>query len=105
MILAPTRPDGNKGASPLTPWLFVRSTAQRAQELERRVATGTDAVVSQAQKLADAGLEKAKADLRKAYEAGDTEQFLTAQDAYTRATLEVERLKTYKPQAQKNLLS
>lgn len=73
----------------------------RAQELEQTVASGQTTVVSQAQKLAESEMEKAKSDLKKAYEAGDTDQFMTAQEAFTRAQMRLEAVKSY--QARKPL--
>lgn len=67
----------------------------KSKELEQQISSGQNTVVTQAQKLAESEVERAKAELKKAYEAGDTDQFLVAQEKFTDAQLELKRIKAF----------
>lgn len=67
------------------------------KKLKERLAHGQTTYVSQTQKLADVELEQAKAALKAAHEAGDTDAFADAQIALNRAVLLAEQAKAMKP--------
>lgn len=67
------------------------------KKLKTQVSTGTTAFVSQAQRLADVEVEKAKAALKAAHEAGDTEAFVEAQTKLNEAVFMQQRVKALKP--------
>lgn len=73
----------------------LNETLNRVQQLEKTASAGENAVVIQAQKLAETELERAKENLTKAYNEGDAAQFITAQEAFTEAQLKLSRIKAY----------
>lgn len=66
------------------------------KRLKGQLNTGTTAFVSQAQRLADVEVEKAKAALKAAHEAGDTEAFVEAQAKLNEAVFAQQRAKALK---------
>lgn len=66
------------------------------KRLKGQLNTGTTAFVSQAQRLAEVEVEKAKAALKAAHEAGDTEAFVEAQTKLNEAVFAQQRAKALK---------
>jgi hypothetical protein len=71
--------------------------AEENKKLKGHINTGTTAFVSQAQRLADVEVDKAKAALKAAHEAGDTEAFVEAQAKLNEAVFAQQRVKALKP--------
>lgn len=69
------------------------------KRLKGQLNTGTTAFVSQAQRLADVEVEKAKAALKAAHETGDTEAFVEAQTKLNEAVFAQQRAKALKAPA------
>lgn len=67
------------------------------KKLKERLTQGETTFVSQAQRLADVEVEKAKAALKSAHEAGDTEAFVEAQAKLNEAIFMQQRVKVLKP--------
>ena len=71
------------------------------KKLKDQLAQGQTGFISQAQKLAEVEVEKAKAALKAAHEAGDTEAFVEAQAKLNEAIFNQQRAKAFKPSLQK----
>lgn len=67
------------------------------KKLKGHLNTGTTGFITQAQKLADMEVEQAKAALKSAHEAGDTEAFVEAQAKLNEAVFAQQRTKSLKP--------
>lgn len=66
------------------------------KKLKSQLDTGATGFISQAQKLAEMEVEKAKATLKAAHEAGDTEAFVEAQAKLNEAVFAQQRVKALK---------
>jgi len=75
---------------------LAQAAVEENKQLKERLARGQTTYVSQAQKLAEVELEQAKAALKAAHEAGDTDAFAEAQIALNRAVLMTEQAKAMK---------
>lgn len=77
--------------------------AQRVIEENKRlqgsVNQGQNALLEQAKKAVAAEVEEAKRKYKAAYESGDPDALVSAQEALTEAKFRAERVKTYRPQA------
>ena len=71
------------------------------KKLKDQLTQGQTGFISQAQKLAEVEVEKAKAALKAAHEAGDTEAFVEAQAKLNEAVFNQQRVKAFKPPLQK----
>lgn len=67
------------------------------KKLKTNLNTGTTGFITQAQKLADLEVEQAKAALKAAHEAGDTDAFVEAQAKLNEAVFAQQRAKSLKP--------
>lgn len=71
------------------------------KKLKDQLTQGQTGFITQAQKLAEVEVEKAKAALKAAHEAGDTEAFVEAQAKLNEAIFNQQRVKAFKPPLQK----
>lgn len=71
------------------------------KKLKDQLTQGQTGFISQAQKLAEVEVEKAKVALKAAHEAGDTEAFVEAQAKLNEAIFNQQRVKAFKPSLQK----
>jgi|694.fasta_scaffold02469_7 hypothetical protein len=77
----------------------VAQTAyQERVAYQQRLQEGETWAIEQAKQRAALQLEQAKRAYREAYEAGDSERLVDAQQAMSTTTLEVDRLNQYRPQ-------
>lgn len=76
---------------------FAQAALEENRKLKERITNGETSFITQAQRLADIEVERAKATLKAAHEAGDTEGFVEAQAALNKAVLMQERAKAFKP--------
>lgn len=76
---------------------IAQAVYEENRQLKERINKGETSFVSQAQRLAEVEVEKAKAALKAAHEAGDTEAFAEAQVALNKAVFMQERVKAFKP--------
>ena len=79
---------------------YAKKLMEENQTLKGTVDKSQGVMLEQAKKAVAAELEAAKAKYREAYEAGDTEGVIEAQDALTTAKLRAERVNNYKPPLQ-----
>lgn len=75
---------------------FAEQLLNERKNLQQRFNAGAVEYGKVALEGAQAALDKAKADLRAAHEAFDTDKIIEAQEALASATLRVERAKSYK---------
>jgi hypothetical protein len=68
---------------------YARQLAERNQQYEQLIQRGEGALVSQIKTRAQLQLEQAKSRYKEAYEAGDTDKILAAQDELLTATTEL----------------
>jgi len=66
--------------------------------LRKTLADGETMLIDQAKGRVDAQLEKAKKDYKEAYESGDTDKLMEAQDALTKLQVEKSKVDDYKPE-------
>lgn len=76
---------------------LAQAMFEENKQLKQRINKGETSFVSQAQRLAEVEVEKAKAAVKAAHEAGDTDAFVEAQAALNRAVYMQERVKSFKP--------
>lgn len=76
---------------------LAQAVYEENKQLKERINKGETSFVSQAQRLAEVEVEKAKAALKAAHESGDTEAFADAQIALNKAVYMQERVKSFKP--------
>ena len=79
---------------------LAQNLIEENKKLQGSVGQGQQALVEQAKKVAATEIEQAKAKLKAAHEAGDTEAFIEAQEELTAAKIKSERLNSFKPVAQ-----
>jgi len=66
--------------------------------LRKTLADGETMLMDQAKGRVDAQLDKAKKDYKEAYESGDTDKLMEAQDALTKLQVEKSKVEDYKPE-------
>jgi hypothetical protein len=75
---------------------LARKLIEERNQLSERLSMGEQAVIEQAKKRVQAQLEQVERDYRNAYEAGDTDNVLSAQKNITRLTLEQQQIDGYR---------
>lgn len=76
---------------------YARQVAEQNRILQEQISRGEAALIEQAKARVAAEIEKAKRSYREAYEAGDTDKVIEAQEAITRATMERTQFDNWKP--------
>ena len=77
---------------------YARKAAEENQRLSERLSKGQTSVVESAKARYTAELEQAKRDYKGAYEAGDTDSLLEAQQKLTRAQSRLQEIQSWRPQ-------
>lgn len=80
---------------------FAQAVAEENKKLQANVGQGQQALLEQAKRVVAQELEAAKRQYKEAYEAGDSEALVTAQEALTTAKIKAERVNNFKPALQK----
>jgi hypothetical protein len=76
---------------------LAQSLVEENKRLQGSLGQGQQALLEQAKKVVANEVEQAKAKLKAAHEAGDTEAFITAQEELTTAKIKAERVNNFKP--------
>lgn len=79
---------------------LAQSLLEENQRLQSNVGQGQQALLEQAKKTVATEVDQAKAKLKAAHEAGDTEAFVAAQEELTAAKIKADRVNSFKPVAQ-----
>ena len=79
---------------------LAQTLMEENKKLQSNLGQGQQALLEQAKKVVANEVEQAKAKLKAAHEAGDTEAFITAQEELTTAKIKAERVNNFKPVAQ-----
>lgn len=79
----------------------AQALVEENKKLKDQLTQGQTGFISQAQKLAEVEVNNAKAALKAAHEAGDTEAFVEAQAKLNEAIFNQQRVKAFKPPLQK----
>lgn len=80
---------------------FAQAMAEENKKLQANVGQGQQALLEQAKRVVAQELENAKRQYKEAYEAGDSDALVTAQEALTAAKIRSERVNNFKPALQK----
>jgi hypothetical protein len=76
---------------------LAQQVMEENKRLKQYVNTGTEQYTQMAKTAADADLEKARTDYKRAQEAFDTDAILAAQEALLEAKMKVEQAKNFRP--------
>lgn len=79
----------------------AQALVEENNRIKNQLTQGQAGFITTAQRLAEAEVEKAKAALKAAHEAGDTEAFVEAQSKLNEAVFNQQRVKALKPPLQK----
>ena len=79
---------------------LTQSLMEENKRLQANVGQNQQVMLEQAKVTVNNDLESAKKRMKEAYEAGDTEAFIAAQEALVEAKTKAERLKAFKPALQ-----
>jgi hypothetical protein len=80
---------------------FAQSQRQQLETMQRRLADGDTALIAQAQARLKSQLDQVQAKMKMAYEAGDSDAFVTANAELAGLKAEESRLSTYRPAPQR----
>ena len=78
---------------------IAQALVDENKKLKGSLSTGQTALIEQAKKVAESELDKAKDQFKSAYEAGDSDALLAAQEAMVAAKLKADRVANFKPAA------
>ena len=76
---------------------FARQVYEENKRLQAKLANGSKIMVEQSKTAAQKDLESAKEQYKKAFEAGDPDAIVQAQEAIAKAAVRVDKAKTLKP--------
>ena len=76
---------------------LAQTLVEENKKLQGSLGQGQQALLEQAKKVVANEVEQAKAKLKSAHEAGDTEAFIAAQEELTVAKIKAERVNNFKP--------
>ena len=76
---------------------FAKKMFDENKRLQEQLATGSQAYISQSKEAAEAALQVARRKYREAFEAGDADQAVTAQEEISRAMMNFDRATNMKP--------
>ena len=76
---------------------LAQNLVEENKRLQGSLGQGQQALLEQAKKVVANEVEQAKAKLKAAHEAGDTEAFIAAQEELTTAKIKAERVNNFKP--------
>jgi len=79
---------------------FARSIAEENKKLKGSLSVGQQALLEQAKKVVSNEVEEAKRKYKEAYELGNTDAVVEANDALTTAKIKLERVNNFKPPVQ-----
>lgn len=77
--------------------MFARQVHEENKRLKQQVASGSSAFIEQSKTAAQVELASAKDRYKKAYEAGDSDALVAAQEEIARATLKIDRAVNMRP--------
>jgi len=77
--------------------VFARQVHEENKRLKLQVANGSTAYIEQSKTAAQVELESAKSRYKKAYEAGDSDALVSAQEDIAKATLKMDRAHNMRP--------
>ena len=77
--------------------VFARQVHEENKRLKLQVANGSSAYIEQSKSAAQVELESAKSRYKKAYEAGDSDALVAAQEEIAKATLRMDRAHNMRP--------
>lgn len=76
---------------------LAQNLVEENKKLQGSLGQGQQALLEQAKKVVANEVEQAKAKLKSAHEAGDTEAFIAAQEELTTAKIKAERVNNFRP--------
>jgi hypothetical protein len=76
---------------------IARQLYEENRALQQKLASGSEEYIEQAKKVAETEMEAAKRKYREAFEAGDTDGLVSAQEEMSRAMMRVDRTSQMKP--------
>ena len=80
---------------------LAQSVIEENKKLQSNLGQGQQALLEQAKKVVAQELEQAKRQYKEAYESGDSDKLVEAQEALTSAKIKAERVNNFKPPLQK----
>lgn len=80
---------------------LAQSVIEENKKLQSNLGQGQQALLDQAKKVVAQELEQAKRQYKEAYESGDSDKLVDAQEALTSAKIKAERVNNFKPTLQK----
>jgi hypothetical protein len=76
---------------------FAKAVYQENQNLKSQLKNGSEAYIQTSKHAAEVELEAAKKKLKEAFEAGDADKLVSAQEEISKATLKIDRASTMRP--------
>lgn len=78
----------------------AQALAEENKKLQGSLGQGQQALIEQAKKVVASEIEEAKRAYKEAYESGDSEKLVSAQEALTAAKIKADRVNSFKPTLQ-----